>query len=193
MTDTSTSTSRFLQKVISGGQTGIDRIGLEAARDVGLATGGTTPKNFMTCDGQDLSLRDVFGLTELNTNSNTSTSLAQQYVLRSQKNVDDADAVIVFRMKPSVGTDKTIGYAQTKRWCMSSNSNSSPYKPYCIINVNDDTSIERNKLDKFLLQVKPRVVNIVGHRDDKSEEIQRFMQEAHTLLIEIFKKYSILS
>ena len=32
------------------------------------------------------------------------------------KNVDDAGATIAFRTKPSPGTDKTIGYAQTGRW-----------------------------------------------------------------------------
>jgi hypothetical protein len=35
-------------RVISGGQTGVDRIGLQAAVAMGLETGGTAPKGYMT-------------------------------------------------------------------------------------------------------------------------------------------------
>jgi Circularly permutated YpsA SLOG family len=35
-------------KIISGGQTGIDLMGLEVARELGLPTGGSAPKSFGT-------------------------------------------------------------------------------------------------------------------------------------------------
>jgi hypothetical protein len=38
-------------RIISGGQTGADRAGLEAGRLLGVATGGTAPNNFLTEQG----------------------------------------------------------------------------------------------------------------------------------------------
>ena len=38
-------------RIISGGQTGADRAGLEAGRLLGVATGGTAPDNFLTEHG----------------------------------------------------------------------------------------------------------------------------------------------
>ena len=40
-------------KIISGGQTGIDRMALELARELGLGTGGTAPKGYTTESGPD--------------------------------------------------------------------------------------------------------------------------------------------
>ena len=51
-------------KIISGGQTGIDRMGLEVARELGLPTGGTAPKSYWTENGADPSLA-AFGLAGL--------------------------------------------------------------------------------------------------------------------------------
>jgi len=42
-------------------------------------------------------------------------SYAQVYVMRSMRNVDDSDATIAFRLEPSIGTDKTLGYCLTKK------------------------------------------------------------------------------
>ena len=53
-----------LKKVISGGQTGVDRAGLVAASLSKLETGGTAPQGYRTLDGEDYDLRDIFGLTE---------------------------------------------------------------------------------------------------------------------------------
>ncbi len=50
-------------KIISGGQTGADRGGLEAGRVLGIETGGTCPKFFRTETGHDVSLQG-FGLVE---------------------------------------------------------------------------------------------------------------------------------
>lgn len=55
--------SRLVEKIISGGQTGADRGGLEAARTLGIPTGGTAPRGYLTETGPDESLRE-FGLTE---------------------------------------------------------------------------------------------------------------------------------
>lgn len=48
-------------KIISGGQTGIDRLGLEVGKELGLETGGTTTPGYYTENGRDESLKD-FGV-----------------------------------------------------------------------------------------------------------------------------------
>ena len=55
----------LLEKVISGGQKGADKAGIEAAWFYGIPTGGVAPAGFMTANGPDLSLRDQYGLIEL--------------------------------------------------------------------------------------------------------------------------------
>jgi hypothetical protein len=42
---------QMLRKVISGGQTGVDRAGLDAAREAGLPTGGYCAKGRLAEDG----------------------------------------------------------------------------------------------------------------------------------------------
>jgi hypothetical protein len=79
------------EKIISGGQTGADRGGLEAARKSGLQTGGTAPRGYRTEEGDDLSLKD-FG--------------------RTRQNVLDADATLIFATQPdSAGTRLTLRLA----------------------------------------------------------------------------------
>lgn len=88
-----------LFKIISGGQTGIDRLGLEIGRQKGFETGGTAPKNFRTERGPDYSLRDVFGLVE-----STSTN----YLERTAQNIADADITVIFGNINSPGSKATI-------------------------------------------------------------------------------------
>ena len=42
-----------ITKVISGGQTGVDTIGLQVAKELGIETGGTAPKGFLRETGID--------------------------------------------------------------------------------------------------------------------------------------------
>ena len=40
-------------KIISGGQTGVDTIGLQVAKELGIETGGKAPKGFLREEGID--------------------------------------------------------------------------------------------------------------------------------------------
>lgn len=51
-------------KIISGAQTGIDRLGLEVGKELGIETGGTTTPGYYTENGIDLSIKD-FGVVEI--------------------------------------------------------------------------------------------------------------------------------
>ena len=88
----------MVYKIISGGQTGADRGGLEAGRALGLRTGGTAPKGWRTDEGHDPSLR-TFGLVEHELSS---------YPERTRQNVKDADATVVFGDASSPGSRLTF-------------------------------------------------------------------------------------
>jgi hypothetical protein len=76
----------MLEKVISGGQTGVDQTALEAAKEAGLKTGGWAPRGWKTLRGTDYRLRDEFGLREAS---------SPEYQIRTALNVRDADATLV--------------------------------------------------------------------------------------------------
>lgn len=93
-----------VKKIISGGQTGSDKIGLTVGRALGISTGGVAPKGYrIEGDQADLSLAD-FGLTEDSLGS---------YSSRTKKNVANADLTLIFSPKPnSAGTVQTIRFAR---------------------------------------------------------------------------------
>lgn len=98
-----------LRRVISGGQSGADRAGLEVARALGIETGGTAPRGYRTEFGPDLALRDVFGLVE---------SASPDYGSRTLANVREALGTVVFGRLASTGTALTLSYCRvsSKPW-----------------------------------------------------------------------------
>jgi hypothetical protein len=56
----------MIQRVISGGQTGVDQAALRAAKACGIPTGGWCPLGFLTEAGPMPALAD-FGLAEMPT------------------------------------------------------------------------------------------------------------------------------
>lgn len=91
-----------LHKIISGGQSGADRTGLECARMLGLVTGGTAPKGYKVDGGFDPSLKD-FGLIE---------HPSSDYPPRTRENVKNADVTVWF------GFTTSAGYHCTKKACL---------------------------------------------------------------------------
>lgn len=97
----------MLKQIISGGQTGIDFVSLKAARSVGIPTGGWAPKNYITCDGRNIELKNIYHLKEIDIDVN----LSVQYAILTQRNVNDSDGTVIFSFKDSndsVGTQRTI-------------------------------------------------------------------------------------
>lgn len=90
-----------LRKIISGGQTGADRTGLEEAKKIGLETGGWAPKGWRIDGGNDPSLAE-FGLTEHPDSG---------FASRTRANVRDSDATVWF------GKTGSPGYWCTKNAC----------------------------------------------------------------------------
>ena len=93
----------MLEKLISGGQTGADRAGLEAAKRLGIPTGGTAPKGWRVClpDGSEASDPTLaeFGLTE---------HPSREYASRTRQNVVDSDGTVWFGSLDSSGARTTF-------------------------------------------------------------------------------------
>ena len=87
-----------IRKIISGGQTGVDRAALDAAIELGIVCGGWCPKGRASEDGP---IPDQYPLTET-----PSTDPAQ----RTEWNVRDADATLIIAQGKLTG-----GAALTQR------------------------------------------------------------------------------
>lgn len=84
----------MLEKIISGGQTGVDQAALYAAESLGITTGGWMPKGFKTDAGNDAVLATIFGLQE---------HQSAEYPPRTEANVIAADATFIFGDADSPG------------------------------------------------------------------------------------------
>ena len=137
-------------KVISGGQTGGDRGGLDAAKDCHIETGGTAPKGYRIDGGYDLSLRD-YGLVEHH---------LREYPPRTECNVKDSDVTIIF------GDDMSPGCKLTKRLCRKHGKN--------FLLVRDFSKAEfLNAFKALNEQFKDNIViNIAGNRESSKPGIE---------------------
>lgn len=95
------------EKIVSGGQTGADRAGLDAARELGIVTGGFAPKGWRIClpsgvDGSDPSLAD-YGLVE---------TASAEYPPRTKLNAQNSDGTVWFGYLDSPGAKLTLIAAQ---------------------------------------------------------------------------------
>jgi hypothetical protein len=137
-------------KVISGGQTGVDRAALDAAISCGLDYGGSVPAGRMAEDGP-IDMRYT-NLLELSRGT---------YRDRTLKNVEDGDATLIFaRGKPKNGTAYTISCARKLR------------KPILIIDMVEQDEISHvKKVLEWFESIRPEVINIAGPRESKSPGI----------------------
>jgi len=180
----------ILTKVISGGQRGADRGALEAAKRAGLATGGWIPRGFRTSDGSDPSLGERFGLREIPV---PQTSSAGAYIARSQRNVESADATLAFRMTQSRGTDRTIGYAQSRRWIDGKIPNkavgeaaaSIGYRPCLVVTKLEPRATIVAAIVAFIRRHRVHSLNVAGHRQTTAP-YDDFEAKIGSLLDEVF-------
>lgn len=88
--------SMLLRKVISGGQTGVDRGALDAALELGIDHGGKCPRGRLAEDGR---IPDTYQLEE---------TQSRRYSIRTEQNVIDADATLILHYgELSGGTEFT--------------------------------------------------------------------------------------
>lgn len=139
-----------LKKIISGGQTGGDRGGLDAAIDAGLSHGGFCPKGRRAEDGV---IPAKYELTE---------TASSDYTDRTKRNiiVSTGTAIFVYG-EPTGGSKMTKAFAESQ------------YRPNCVIDlsvVSDDEAA--GLLGAFVRKHAIECLNVAGSRESKAPGIQ---------------------
>jgi len=133
-------------KIVSGGQTGVDRAALDAAIHLGLECGGYCPKGRKSEDG---TISEKYPLTE------TATS---DYPERTTLNVKTGDGTLVFIDKQTdPGTSLTISLC--KKY----------FKPYMVIDLSREK--EKPEVLQWIKRNKINILNIAGNRESTSPGI----------------------
>jgi len=138
-----------LEKIVSGGQTGADRAGLDVAMKVGLPVGGYCPKGRLAEDG---TVPECYPLIELTKGG---------YSVRTERNVIESDGTLIFNIgKLSGGTRLTVECARKHN------------KPHLIIQL-DATRPNVATLAEWLDQNNIRVLNVAGPRESKTPGVHQ--------------------
>ncbi|OGT33291.1 MAG: hypothetical protein A2W28_00190 [Gammaproteobacteria bacterium RBG_16_51_14] len=145
-------------KIISGGQTGVDRAALDVAIHQGLPHGGWCPSGRRAEDG---SIDAIYTLQE---------TASRDYPCRTKWNVRDSDATLILHLGvPEGGTAYTIRCTeQLHKPCLSIN-----------LSLQPDTREVLEWLDKN----EVTILNIAGPRESKQPGIYR---NAHDFLMLVF-------
>ncbi len=149
----------MITKIVSGGQTGVDRGALDCAIRNDLEHGGYCPAGRISESGR---IPDRYKLTE------TSSS---KYPQRTAMNVQHSDGTLILtRGRPEGGTKKTISICRERG------------KVWLVIDMT-----QKLKPEKFVAWVHEhnvRTVNVAGPRASKQSGIQKQASEVLAILFE---------
>ncbi|WP_173912209.1 putative molybdenum carrier protein [Acinetobacter sp. Marseille-Q1618] len=157
-------------KIISGGQTGVDRGALDAALAMNVACGGWCPENRMADDGV---IPDQYPVKVLPNSG---------YRKRTKQNVIDSDATVIIYFDyifPKGGTELTL------LECIRQN------KPYVLIDaVELSTERAAEKIYAFVIKNKIVELNVAGPKAQHLPHAHHFTQTTIELLL---KKYELMN
>lgn len=133
------------QKIISGGQTGVDRGALDACLDYSFPCGGWCPKGRLAEDG---SIDKKYPLRETE---------EKEYSVRTVKNVDDSDGTLIISPENiSGGTMLTYQVAKKKN------------KPVFLIHPDPtDNSMKISSITEWLVTHSIKTLNVAGPRESE--------------------------
>ena len=138
----------FLTRILSGGQTGVDRAALDAAIELGIPHGGWCPKGRMAEDGRiplKYHLKETF---------------SPEYAVRTRLNVRDADGTLILYSEPLEG-----GTALTWQFAVEME------KPVLLVELGFPPIWEAFLL--WLQENSIRTLNIAGPRESQRPGISR--------------------
>lgn len=157
----------MLKRIVSGGQTGVDRAALDIAmalsNELGISVGGYCPKNRIAEDG---AIDDKYPLTETTTSA---------YAQRTDWNVKHSDGTLLLsRGKLTKGSALTLNFAKQRQ------------KPFFVVDLSQDTTNIHLDIISWLTQNNISVLNIAGSRESTSPGIYAQAYELlEKLLLEI--------
>ena len=135
-------------KIISGGQTGVDRAALDVALKHGIESGGWCPTGRLDESGR---IPDRYPLRELKSGGFTERTL---------QNVKDSDgSVIIYLGELTGGTEQTVKFCVEQRW------------PHELIDASK-VSIEKaaQLIANFVRENKINTLNVAGPRQSEWPE-----------------------
>jgi len=146
----------MIQKIVSGGQTGADRAGLDVAIRWGFPHGGWCPKGRKAEDGN---IGGQYQLVE---------TPSASYLQRTEWNVRDSDATVIFTISSQLsgGSKRTAEFAtkHCKPWIHLARQAATYEDPTLI-------------LRRFVEENSVRELNIAGTRGSKEPQVWRFAYE----------------
>ena len=149
-----------IHRIVSGGQTGVDRGALDAAISLGMEHGGWCPRGRLAEDGQ---VPDIYELVETD---------SPDYPVRTEQNVIDSDAtLILYRNRVSGGTNFTYRMAKKHK------------RPYLLIDLDNGQDVDGVRA--WLLANGVSVLNVAGPRESSSVGIGR---EAREFLLAVLRE-----
>lgn len=147
----------MIVKIISGGQTGADRGGLEAGLKLGLPIGGWCPKGRRAEDGR---IPDKYPMRE---------DSSPAYPPRTLANVLEADATVVFY----TGDELERGSKLTTSLCVQNRKSCCPLRLDLFTDDEAAFKVIRPWLVELHRQRGPFVLNVAGNRESISPGIQK--------------------
>ena len=137
----------LMKKVISGGQTGVDRAGLDAAMEAGFKVGGNCPRDRRAEDGR---IPDIYPLQEL---------AESEFHFRTEKNVIESDGTLILNKgNLTEGTGLTYDYAVQHG------------KPVLIVQLDSEQLIAPPDVVRWIIGQQIITLNIAGPRESKFPE-----------------------
>ena len=150
-------------KIISGGQTGVDRAALDAAIATRLPYGGVIPKGRIAEDG-----------TISPSYKNLEEAPVSDYVYRTEQNVIKSDATLILGYWPMNG-----GTHMTNELCHKH------HKVHTFIDLEKADLENQKSILSWINEIKPTILNVAGPRESKQPGIY---QKVRLLLENVFKK-----
>ena len=151
-----------LARIISGGQTGADRGGLDAAIALGIPHGGWCPKGRRAEDG---TIPQTYALRE---------TASETYEVRTRRNVIAADGTVLFtRGAPTGGSRLTAEFAHER---------GKPLLHLDLQEVDARPAEARRRFVSWLAEHRIRTLNVAGSRESLAPGIRaavaRFLMQA---------------
>lgn len=151
--------NNFIEKIISGGQSGVDRAALDIAIELNIPHGGWCPWGRKAEDGV---ISNKYNLQEtLAPSIEESKNPDFLYKKRTELNVIDSDGTLIITpCTPTGGTQYTVEVAQKHK------------KPHIICKSSDDFEIEN--IINWLLEHTIHQLNVAGPRASQYADIYSY-------------------
>ncbi len=146
-------------KIVSGGQTGVDRGALDAAIDLGIAHGGWCPRGRLAEDGR---IPDRYELVQTDSSA---------YAVRTERSVIDSDATLILCRGPlSGGTELTLRLAVRHG------------RPHMVVDLEAPCPAEAVR--RWLASEQTEVLNVAGPRESQNPGMAARAAEFLTSVLE---------